>query len=178
MNKNKTISIFMILVLTTTTIGMAVENSKSGTNHIDIKSMIKVGNGSGSGSSSNSAIDLSKPPLYLFVSNPSIGIWCYTVDCDSEGDFLPYLTLKVRVTDIKFKNWKNVPVTVWVNTVKQTLKTDSNGDALFVFNKEYPQCNSQLNNCVYGIIVQAVSPISGREVYYRRDYLNDMSTEI
>lgn len=118
-------------------------------------------------SMTNNAVDLWKPPMYIFVSNPTSVIWC----CDGHNDFEFYTTLSVRITDIHFKNWKGVPVTVSIgDRYEETKMTDSNGEALFMTDiaGHYEYGNAMPIN------VTAKSPISGRYVRYFRNYIMDM----
>ncbi len=122
------------------------------------------GSGGGSGgSSSGGGIDYSKPPMYLFVSNPTIIAWCNT-DCRYNKDY--YMTIVVRVTDIKLKNWKSVPVTIDYypttgGSMSQTIKTDSKGEATFVF-----ELSDYQTGVYQAINLIATSPKSGRKAYY------------
>lgn len=165
----KLISILTVLILISGAVFVAAKTDKTDTNNIST-----IQNNASSDTNIGPSSMYSKPPLYLFVGNPTVASWCpdavdYTI-CDGE-DFNDYITLVVRVTDINFKNWKGVPVTVTLtDDMKQTVKTNSNGEAIFVFD------GTGSINYEITIHVEATSPKSGRTVVYTRVYKYDFVT--
>lgn len=121
------------------------------------------------------AIDVNKPPLYMYItSEPIMGNYCPALDgnCDL-SEFQQTITMSVKVKKVDGTNWKGVPVRVDITsyrgvnlppyTMNATIKTDSNGDAWFKW------VTLGLDGPM-DFVIKATSPASGRYVVFWRHY--------